>query len=383
MKTPRLSPGKASLLMLGIGTASLMGLPGMSYDPPNGALVGLVSDTDGMTVTDTPVALFDGESLALLEIAHTDEHGRFALQQAPESFHLCVLPDEETGLLPGWALDLSRGPLFSIDITLREGHAVNVIVEDEEGRPIADADVRTYDLDRRSVDVISRARTDEDGRARVLVSDISHIGVFGPSPERLPSWSFFHDALETESSVETLVFELPRGRRLHGRVRNEEGNGISGAVVSAWDERDEWQWAGYRLAEEDGAFALHAGAGTAEVRAMDLQQEYLPTSVHAGPTPTLDLVLAEGVPVEIVCESADGEALPARVWVWSEESGTWSWGSLTGDDGRITVAGSDEGFDAVARPLYRGTSDATAWKAERNEQALRLIRNEEDSSRPR
>ena len=72
-----------------------------------------------------------------------------------------------------------------------------------------------------------------------------------------------------------------------------------------------------------------------------------------------------------------GDALPARVWVWSEESGTWSWGSPTDDDGRITVTSSEEGFRAVARPLYRGTPDTTAWHEERGPEALRLVRTDD------
>ena len=371
MRSPRLTPGKASLLMLGIGTASLIGLPGMSYEPPEGSLVGVVSDPEGNGLEDVPVALFDAESLALVEIAHTDPHGRFALQQAPESFHVCAYGDPARGWLPTWSLDLERGPLFTMDLSLRRGRWLDVAVTDDDGEPLEGADVRVYGLDRRDAEVVARTRTDATGHARVLAAETSHVGVFPPTVDELPAWAFF---VETQPAGTDLALRLPRGRRLHGRVRAEDGEPVSGAIVSAWDRRETWQWNGYRRAAEDGAFAIYAGAGTTEVRALDLAQDHLPVRMHAGPTPTLDLVMPEGVPVEVVCESSDGDPVPARVWVWSEESQTWSWGTPTGDDGRIAVRGSAEGFDAVAEPLSGLNEDPHAWRAERNPQALRLIR---------
>jgi len=375
MRSARLTPGKASLLMLGIGTASLVGLPGMEgYEPPRGALVGHVTGEDGEAVPDVPVALFDGPSLALMEITHTDPHGRFALQQAPEDFHVCIRPGAETGLLPGWALDLHRGPLFSMDFVLRKGVPVDVTVTDEEGEPIEDADVRAYEVGRGACSVVARSRTDASGRSSILAPRSAHVGVFGPTPERLPAWSYFLDLPEGGSE---LTYMLPRGRRLHGRVRSEQGQGAAGVVVSAWDRRDGWQWDGYRLTEEDGAYAIHAGAGTAEVRALDRKKTFLPARAVAGPTARLDLVLARGTPVEITCESSDGGALPARVWVWSEQTETWSWGSPTDGDGKITVPSSDAGFRAVARPLYHGSSDPLAWDEERGPGGLTLVRRED------
>lgn len=374
MSTARLTPGKAALLMLGIGTASLVGLPAMSgYQPPQGALVGLVTDADGNGVPAAPVALFDDATLALVEIAHTDEHGRFALQQAPERFHLCARPAPESGLLPAWALDLERGPLFSIDLVLQTGIEIDVRVRDEEGRPIAGADVRCYGIERRACQVVARQRTDEHGRARLLAPARAHVGVFGPDPEQLPAWSFF----ATPETGDELCFDLPRGRRLHGRVASEDGRGLGDVVVSAWDRRDSWQWDGYRLSEADGAFALFAGAGTTELRALDRTQTFLPARALAGPTPELDLVLASAERVLVRCQSADGDALPARVWVYSERAGTWSWGSPTDERGRLSVAGDGE-LRAIARPLHRGSADPGPWHEERGADGELVLTRSED-----
>src|SRR6185503_12697141 len=98
----------------------------------------------------------------------------------------------------------------------------------------------------------------------------------------------------------------------------------------------------YRLSEEDGSFALHAGAGTVEVRALDRTQSRLSARALAGPTPRVDLVLPSAGQVEIRCESQGGAALPARVWVYSESTGSWSWGSATDERGRLRVAGAGE-----------------------------------------
>ena len=275
--------------------------------------------------------------------------------------------------MPGWALDLERGPLFSIDLVLQSGVPLEVRVHDEEGRPIAGADVRCYGIERRTSHVVARQRTDENGLARLLAPSEVHIGVFGPDPELLPAWSFF----ATPEAEDELRFDLPRGRRLHGRVASEDGRGLADVVVSAWDQRGSWQWDGYRLTEADGAFVLHAGAGTTELRALDRTQTFLPARVLAGPTPALDLVLARAERVEMRCESADGEALPARVWVWSERAGTWSWGSPTDEDGRLTVA-ADETLRAVARPLHRGSSDPTLWSEERGSAGELVLKRTEE-----
>ncbi len=357
--------------MLGIGTASLVGLPAMSgYAPPRGALVGLLSDPDGAGVPDAPVALFDDATLALVEITHTDEHGRFALQQAPERFHLCARPDPTKGLLPAWALDLQRGPLFAIDLVAQEGVPIVVRVRDGEGAPVAGADVRCYGLGRRATQVVARARTGADGRARLLAPERAHVGAFGPDPELLPAWRF-HAALAED---ETIDLELPRGRRLHGRAVDEDGNGLGDVVVSAWDRRDGWQWDGYRLSEQDGAFALFAAAAASELRAYDRTQEHLPTRAEPGPTPSLELVLARTERVPVRCEDDQGSALPARVWAWSEEAGTWGWGSLTDGAGRIEVAAGGA-LRAVAQPLARGSSDPTLWESASEGDGIVLVRS--------
>lgn len=378
MSSPRLTPGKAALLMLGIGTASVVGLPGSGYEPPRGALAGAVLDNEGRAVPDVPVALFDDASLALIEITHTDPQGRFALQQAPERFHLCARPAASTGLLPGWLLDLERGPSMAIDLVLQRGIPIDVAVRDGEGHPVPGADVRCYRIESRACQVVARIRTDVRGRARLLAPARAHVGVFGPEPELLPAWSFY----ARPDPLDELVLDLPRGRSLHGRVTSEDERGLRDVVVSAWDERESWQWDGYRLTEEDGSFALHAGAGTVEVRALDRTQSHLSARALAGPTPRLDLVLPSAEQVEIRCETADGAALPARVWVCSASTGTWSWGSPTDEHGRLSVAGAGE-LRAVARPLHGGhgesggSADPHLWSTERHADAVVLTRAED------
>lgn len=373
MRRPtRLTPAKASLLMLGIGTASLVGLPGMSgYDPPSGALVGLVTDLEGEVVPDAPVGLFDAATLALVEVTHTDVHGRFALQQAPERFHLCVRPVDASGLLATWSLDLERGPLFSIDVVVQPGVPVDVLVTDAEGEPLRDADVRGYAIAGRGSTVVARQRTDAHGRASLLLPAHAHVGAFGPTPELLPAWTFFHES----AGEEELELRLPRGRRLQGRVVDPDEGGLGGVVVSAWDRRDDWQWDGYRLSEPDGAFVLHAGAGTTEVRASDPSLERLPTRAVAGPTPTLELVMERGRPLEVACETEAGDPLPARIWLWSRAGGTWGWGARTDDQGRLIAPSGDDGVEAVARPLLSLPGPPSSWETRRGEGTLVLVRH--------
>jgi len=62
MRQPVLTPGKTTLLMLGLSTVALMGVPGFGhYEAPAGPVHGVVLDEEGAPIADAEVALFDDQ----------------------------------------------------------------------------------------------------------------------------------------------------------------------------------------------------------------------------------------------------------------------------------------------------------------------------------
>ncbi len=374
-----LTPGKAALLMLGIGTAALMGIPGMvAYEPPTGALTGIVLDPAGDVVVDVPVALFDGDGLDMLEVTHTDEAGRFAFQHAPPVYHVLARPDAATDLVPTWLLSLQKPDQGEIELVLEPGRPVTVSVTDEAGRPIEGAEVRAYDLDshRGESAVVVRILTDADGEASFPCPERAHIGVLGHEHDYLSGWRFDQSI---PAAGDTYHFSLPAGAKFHGTVLGSGRRPLSGILVSSWDQRgDEWQWNGYELTDADGRFDLVGVEDHTVIRAVDLMQGYLPLQIPAERGLRTDVVLARGEPLEIHCRDPESEGVPSRVWVWSQEGGTWSWGTRTNQAGTLHATVSDV-HAVVARPIHGGLdTTAEVWNRTYEEGALELTHELED-----
>ncbi|MEW6072100.1 MAG: hypothetical protein AB1726_05810 [Planctomycetota bacterium] len=361
-RSPFLTPAKASLVMVALGTIALMGVPGVgAYLPPAGTLAGIVLDRRGEAVEDIPVALFDAASLSLLEVAHTDAHGRFAFQQASSRFHLFAHPAPASGRVGAWRLSLSREEGREVEISLPSAHPVHVAVTDEMGMPIEGAEVRAYDARATGEEstVVVRVLTDEEGEALLPAPPAAHIGVVGHDGHHLSGWRFDQ---EIPPGGADFAFSLPRGTLFHGRVVGPGDQPLSGILVSAWDERAEgWQWNGYQLTDPDGRFDLFGAEESTVLRAVDLTQSYLPLALAAENGPRMSVELARGAPLRIHCTDGEEGDLPSRVWVWSPEGQAWSWGTRTDDKGTLQASVSSR-HAVVARPL-RGDAAApvAAW----------------------
>ena len=309
-----LTPGKASLVMLGLGTIALMGIPGVgAYEPPTGSVVGIVLQGDGAQVPDVPVALFDGESLALLEVVHSDDHGRFAFQQAPPTFHLFAHPEVTSELVGTWKLSVPRREHHEVEVRLTHGRPVHVTVTDEGGQPIEGAEVRAYDADPHGngTTVVVRTKTDANGEASFSSPEYAHIGVVGHDHHYLSGWRF--DA-RIESEGAHFEFHLPAGSLFHGRVLGPATHSLPGILVSSWDQRDDgWQWNGYQLTDRDGRFDLPGAEDRTVLRAVDLTQSYLPLLVPAEVGRRQNVLLARGEPLRIQCTDREAEGVPSRV----------------------------------------------------------------------
>ncbi|MEX1025201.1 MAG: carboxypeptidase-like regulatory domain-containing protein [Planctomycetota bacterium] len=324
-----LTPGKAALLMLGVGTLALMGLPGFGPDaPPAGALAGVVLDPSGDTLSGVEVALFDGQTLELVELAKSDALGRFAFQHAPWNHHVFANPAASTGLVPRWELDRERSDPGVLELGLDAGTPTTITVTDEAGAVLPRAEVRV--IDGHDDAVVARVMTDAAGRATVVLPDEYHLGVLAADENLAPHWIY----AATPSSSE-LAVALEAGRWIEGRVVSSDGDPLAGLVVSAWNRSNgDWRWLGYDLARADGSFAL-LGTGATHLRALDPEQAVLPGAWNVdaleGP---LELLLDPGEPLLMRIE---GDSPASRVWVYDELRGLWSWGSATDAGGSLAV----------------------------------------------
>ena len=360
MSEPLLTPGKAALLMVGLGTAALMGVPGVgTRTPPAGALTGAVVDAHGAPVEDCAVALFDGRDDALVEITHSDAEGRFGFQQHPARYHVFARPRPASGQVGTWVVDRVGGLHERIELQLPEPHALTVRVLDELGLPLPHAEVRLCDADRGGR-VVTRVRTNADGHAELFAPENAHIGVFGADDACVPGWRF---DVHVPSGGRYYEFLILRGRRYRGRAVDADGAPLSGIVASSWTERDQaWQWNGYGVSGEDGSFTLVAAGDRTAVLLRDPALGRLPARVDVGPERTElgDVVLRDGAPLAVRCRTRAGGPWPARVWLWSERERVWSWGGRTDAEG-LRAAPAAARYGVLAEPLRAGGRPAALW----------------------
>lgn len=350
-----LTPAKLTLLMLGVGTVALMGVPGFGrYYPPQGAVTGLVVDTRGLGLDGIEVALFDDHELSLVALTRTDAHGSFAFHQVPPRFHVFAYPVGTEPLVGAWALDCERAPLNHVELTLSAGHALSVAVVDERGMPLRETEVRVYDPGQGAI-AVHRVPTDEDGRVALVTPPFCHIAVLGPA-DFAPAWFFDQEISEQGRSLEVT---LRPAIEVAGRVVDSEGTPLAGIVVSGWEFESEEHWTGYVLTDSQGSFRLPTASGQAFVRAVATDRPYLPAVEAVGGTAELaELVLGPGHPLEVRTRS-DGEGLQTRLWVWSESAGAWGWGETTDADGLLaTVVSTVHGL--IAEPLDDAHDEAEA-----------------------
>jgi len=356
-----LTPGTAVLLMLGIGTVAVVGLPGVATPlEPAGSLGGVVVDEHGAPVEGCRVALFQADELELVEWTSTDSRGRFAFQESPAAFHAFAAPDEESGLAGAWCLARASALAGRIELTLPSASPLTVTATDEQGHPVEDAEVRVYDH-RDAPVVLARVPTDAQGHAHVLAPRDAWIAVLGGSSGRLSTWSFTRDA-----EADELTVVLPVARTLTGRVVDGDRAPLEGVVVSAWDRRaDGWHRDGYRLSNADGSFALEVATDHATLlRAADPSGAHLPAlrELAAAEPAEVELALDAGDPLEVHADPRPtASPLPddARVWIWDGPDHGWSWGAFPAPDGHLT-ARADTACQAALAPLAGGPPLAVA-----------------------
>ncbi len=370
------TPGKAGLFLLGVGTLALAGVPGYgTYLAPEGSIAGIVRTVDGETLEDVEVALFDGGRLSLVEIAYTDDHGRFAFSWAPSEFELLATSPRDD-LAPAWAdrdaLALHAGEVdLEFTLALPAARPETVSVVDAHGNPIEGAEVRVLSGGPDPA-VLERVLTDTNGSARVrrpLGPEDALLAVLAPNAgaEHWLAWS------------STIV--LPKAPRHVGRVVDEDGQPIADLTVSAWsddaaaDGRTEG-FQGWTPTDEDGRFVL-ACASTATLRITDPAGRFAPASHELDPADDgpLELGLTRGRRLEVsVVRSVESDA-PLRADVRVLTGEVWSHRVRTDAEGRARFrVPLDAHPSVIAVPV--GSEPAanalTTWDAPATRRELQL-----------
>jgi hypothetical protein len=336
---------------------------GLAPPPPVGELVGTVSDSWGTVIPEVTVALFDAESLELVEHVETDVLGRFAFQEKPPSMHVYAQAPEGLSLTGQWVFDLDGPSTTMVDLVLDPGYPVTVHVKDEGGSPVAGAIVRAYDARadlRGNVALKAQTMTDAAGNASLLAPTLTHLAVLAEDQGYMPCWKFRQRIKPHGRSYDLLVRE---GIELSGRVRSQSFEALEGIVVSAWAYNKGWHWSGYMETDVEGAFELIGGPKWTRIHAVDPDGGFVSSYRWYRTTSTTmqDIVLPEGNPLEVRCVDPDGAPVKSRVWFYSYENRSWSWGGYTDAEGLLHGIVSAS-YAIVVRPLSKDFIGVNLWR---------------------
>ncbi|MFT5290418.1 MAG: hypothetical protein ACI82F_002493 [Planctomycetota bacterium] len=348
-----LSLRSSALLMLGLGTAALIGLPAMTgARAPEGLLQGVLSDPEGDKVEGAPVALFDGQTNAILEITHTDSDGRFGFQQDPGSHHVHAMAPAGSKWTGAWSLDREAGQR-QIDLQLANATLFEAKVHDEAGQPITGAEVRVYapSAGSKGLGVLVQARTDSNGSAHLMAPEGSHIAAFSSDLRHRAHW-YFNQSPEGRNP--SFDFTLKVGRPVRGTVVDEDGRPLSGVVISSWEAgADTPQWNGYQVTGKGGTFLFYGGGKGTLLRATDRKQQHLPAERTLEGAGDAVLVLTSGQSQTIRCRTRSGLPQESILWAWSDQAAAWSWGTTTDSTG-LLEASLDDSHGLVIETLGSG-----------------------------
>ena len=364
MSQAHLSTGKVNLLMLGVATIALMGVPGFGrYEAPRGAITGLVVDAAGGGVSGAEVALFEGHGLGLSEIVVTDQEGRFAFHGSMPYFHVYARDWADPSGIGAWVLGRELGDEGGVVLTLYRGAPVRVRVTDEVGRPLKAIEVRAYDA-RFTPTVMDRRLTDEGGSTTLTGPALLHLAFIDRTSRSAPLWLFDQ---EIPPEGRDYAIALGAGALVAGLVEDADGAPLEGILVTAGEPAGVEGWTGYALTAADGSFQLSASVGTSELLVCDPTGAHLSARLTVSESELPRVTLPAGERLEILSEARTG-----RVWVWSEQARTWSFGTPLDEEGRATARVSAN-HAIVIDSREPGVQPFEAWGLAYGEPTLSLV----------
>lgn len=322
--------------------------------PPDGAWTGLVLDEFGDAVAGAEVASFDLDTDTLLEVVSTDAWGRFGLAQLPPNRALFVSPPFSTGLVGTWLEGQGPAPSY-VTIRLRTGRPLTVRVVDPSGAPVSGARVRAIEpalAPSGGALVVALVRTGPDGVARFHVPPWVHVEAAVEGRTWLPAWAF--DVRPPPEGAD-LTLDVAPGVMCTGRVLDTSLAPLTGMEVTTWAWAGGWRRVGTTRTGPGGRYSALGGAEKTRVRVVDPNGLRLTADreVPTGDGVLPDVVLPEGLPLEVTCVDEAGVPVPCELWAFSHESRTWWNAGETDAAGRLALRVSAR-YALRARPLEPG-----------------------------
>ncbi len=224
---------------------------------PGGEVRGVVVDDQGQPVSDAEVVYREPGGIGFHGDAfRTDSSGRFRHQFLPLNVPLAVSVDKQDFIRTGQDISLTTSQrVREVRMTLLRrpvGGSVAGIVRDQEGKPLADAQIAN------DGHASSQERlTTTDAEGRFVLHDLFEgpegidvrISATGFAPQRVPV------AHGTPQTPAWLSVRLEPGHALRGRIVDEAGKPVSGAYVMARHPVFRWGMASVR-ADDEGQFAF-------------------------------------------------------------------------------------------------------------------------------
>lgn len=282
----------------------------------------------------------------------TDRQGEFLLEGLPPGKFAVTVVHADFAPLAQDVVVAAAEPVTTVVLRLAEGCTLAGLVRDEQGRPVAGANVR----------ILSGGmeplvwQTDEGGlfTARHLPA---HVALRAQLPGYFAA-DLELDLTGTPCAGQADVVLRRLGGRVAGRVLDARRFPIAGARVRVEPAAGEARWAAQgTVSAADGAFSAPAPA-EGRVRVAASHPDYVETAIETAPAEDLELVLRRGVRLRGTVVDEVGRPVAAEVSVRAD-----------GRELRAVRAGPDGSFDAGRVPAgtyelrgrAEGFADATVW----------------------
>jgi protocatechuate 3,4-dioxygenase beta subunit len=341
-------------------------VPAKLQPNPKGSIVGRVLDDTGAPLADASVSLYAGktdEGATPIATTRTDETGRFlfAGRESAEGLALTIdahdfLPDKVASLAVRAGVATDAG-----DRRLRPGGRLSGTVVDEDGAPVAGAEVRTWGFVSMPADAPPHV-TDAQGKFRIGGLLASTYGLRVDAKGFAPG-SLDEIAVKLDQEVANLRVALKRGLTITGHVMGSDGSPIAGARVAfASDGPFVLQQANERGAVETdagGRFELSDAPATSGRVTASAKGWADASATAAGGAGDVTITLTRPGSIHgTVVDARTGSPLASfTAWAEAEENGRVFviGGARVSHDHETTVDGSSDGtftIDGLAPGSY-------------------------------
>lgn len=244
------------------------------------SISGLVIDDNSLSVVGADVSVFDFDTDSWVNSGITNNDGEYKIRGLQRAdYRLQALPPDDGANLiaefyddvTSWdsakRVSVTSSDLSGIDFSLSSGGVITGRVTDEDSEStIFGIEISAYNADNDSW--VNSGITDGNGNYSIAVSTGTYIVRATASgtdfvDELFENAENFEDArpvvVTTEKSA-NVNFQLAKGGKIAGAVKDSSGVGISGAEVTSFDF-DTNEWVNNTITDSDGAFSINVSSG--------------------------------------------------------------------------------------------------------------------------